>query len=115
MPELNPVAAAFAGVVGVGLSRFVLGAVATATIWAGAWIAIGYLIASTTWGGGGSGIPLFVVIVAASAITSLVVMIRPAARAITTALRSRQIRAPALHDDASVHADCVARRRKSTC
>ncbi len=115
LPELNPVAAAFAGVVGVGLRRFVLGAVATATIWAGAWIAIGYLIASTTWSGGGSGIALFVVIVAVSAIASLGVMIRPAARAIPTVLRSRKVRAPALRDDASVHADCVARRRKSTC
>jgi membrane protein DedA with SNARE-associated domain len=115
LPELNPVAAAFAGVVGVGLRRFVLGAVATATIWAGAWIAIGYLIASTTWSGGGSGNPLFVVIVAVSAIASLGVMIRPVARALTTVLRSRKVRAPALRDDASVHADCVARRRKSTC
>jgi hypothetical protein len=93
----------------------VLGAVATATIWAGAWIAIGYLIASTTWSGGGSGNPLFVVIVAVSAIASLGVMIRPVARALTTVLRSRKVRAPALRDDASVHADCVARRRKSTC
>src|SRR4029453_12705711 len=62
LAEVNPVAAAFAGVVGVGLWRFMLGAVATATIWAGAWIVIGYLIASTTWSGGGSGNPLFVVI-----------------------------------------------------
>ena len=115
LPELNPVAAAFAGVVGVGLRRFVLGAVSSATIWAGTWIAIGYLIASTTWSGGGSGIPLFVLIVAASAIASLGVMIRPAARAITAVLRSRQVRAPALRDDASVHVDRVARRRKSTC
>jgi hypothetical protein len=53
--------------------------------------------------------------VAASAIASLGVMIRPAARAITAVLRSRQGRAPALRDDASVHADSVARSRKSTC
>src|SRR5262245_1179161 len=88
LPELNPVAAALAGVAGVGLRRFVLGATLSAAIWAGAWIGVGYLIASATWSGGGSGIPFFSVIVAASALASLTVAIRPAARGITLVVRS---------------------------
>ncbi len=48
LPELNPVAAAFAGTTGVGLRRFLVGGAATAAVWAGTWIGVGYLIAGTT-------------------------------------------------------------------
>src|SRR5262245_42507217 len=78
LPELNPVAATFAGVAGVSLKRFLAGATVTAAVWAGTWIGVGSLIASTTWSTGGSGLPLFTVIMAASMIASLSVVIRPA-------------------------------------
>ena len=115
LPELNPVAAAFAGVAGVSLKRFLMGATASAAIWASTWIGVGYLIASATWSGGGSGIPVFAVIVAASMIASLSVLIRPAARAITAFLRSLRVKASAQPGDASRHADQVVGNRRSAC
>ena len=115
LPELNPVAAAFAGVAGVGLRRFLIGATASAAIWASTWIGVGYLIASATWSGGGSGIPVFAVIVAASVIASLSVLIRPAARAIASISRSLRVRPSAQHKDAGRHADHVVGNRRSAC
>jgi membrane protein DedA with SNARE-associated domain len=103
------VAAAFAGVAGIGLGRFVVRTAATAAIWAGTWIGIGYLLASTTWSGG-SGSLLFGVIVAVSVIASLSVAIRPAARALV-ALARRRAGLTARSSDA----DDVIGNRKSTC
>src|SRR5499426_4820477 len=40
LPELNPVAAAFAGVAGISLKRFLAGATVTAAMWAGTWIGV---------------------------------------------------------------------------
>ena len=114
LPELNPVAAALAGVVGVSLKRFLMGATASAAIWASTWIGVGYLIASATWSGG-SGIPVFAVIVAASVIASLSVLIRPAARVITAILRSPRGKASAQPSDPSQHADQVVGNRRSAC
>jgi len=71
LPELNPVAAAFAGVAGVGVRRFFLGGAASAAVWAGTWIGAGYLIASVTSSRGVSALPLVAVIVAASAVAIL--------------------------------------------
>jgi membrane protein DedA with SNARE-associated domain len=79
LPELNPVAAAFAGVAGVGVRRFSLGGAASAAVWAGTWIGAGYLIASVTSGRGVSALPLVAVIVAAAAVAILGMIIRPAA------------------------------------
>jgi len=115
LPELNPVTAAFAGVAGVGLRRFVLGAAVSAGIWAGTWIGVGYLIASTTWSGGGSGIPVFSVIVAASALASLTVVIRPAARGITLVVRFLRTKASARPGDASLPADDTVAHMRSAC
>ena len=115
LPELNPVAAAFAGVAGVGLKRFVQGATVSAAIWASTWIGVGYLIASTTWSGGGSGIPFFSVIVAASAIASLTVVIRPAVRRITAVVRSLRPKASARPDDTNVPAEHAVGSRRSAC
>jgi membrane protein DedA with SNARE-associated domain len=115
LPELNPVAAAFAGVVGVGLRRFVLGAAVSAAVWAGTWIGVGYLIASTTWSGGGSGIPFFSLIVAASALASLTVVIRPAVRGISLVVRSLRARASARSEGASLPADDTVGSRRSAC
>jgi len=115
LPELNPVAAAFAGVAGVDLRRFVLRAAVSAAVWASTWIGVGYLIASTTWSGGGSGIPFFSVIVAASALASLAVVIRPATRGITVLVRSLRTKASARPGDASLSADDTAGSRRSVC
>jgi membrane protein DedA with SNARE-associated domain len=93
LPELNPLAAALAGVAGIGLGRFVLGAAMSAAIWAGTWMGVGYLIASTTWSGGGSGSPLLSVIVAASALAPLTLVVRPAARGIMSVARSLRAKA----------------------
>jgi membrane protein DedA with SNARE-associated domain len=93
LPELNPLAAALAGVAGIGLGRFVLGAAMSAAIWAGTWMGVGYLIASTTWSGGGSGSPLLSVIVAASALAPLTLVVRPAARGIVSVARSLRAKA----------------------
>jgi membrane protein DedA with SNARE-associated domain len=68
LPELNPVAAAFAGVAGVSVRRFFLGGAVSAAVWAGAWIGVGYLIARVTSRGGGSGLPFVALIVTAVAI-----------------------------------------------
>src|SRR5262245_64823705 len=115
LPELNPVAAAFAGVAGVGLRRFVLGAAVSAAVWAGAWIGVGYLIASTTWSGGGSGIPVFSVIVAASAIASLAVVIRPAAGGVSWLVRALRTNACALPGDAGLPTEETEGSRRSAC
>src|SRR5262249_62044903 len=47
LPELNPVAAALAGVAGVGLRRFVLGATLSAAIWPGGGVGGGDLRAGS--------------------------------------------------------------------
>ena len=107
--------AAFAGVAGVGLRRFVLGAAVSAAVWAGTWIGVGYLIASTTWSGGGSGIPVFSLIVAASALASLTVVIRPVARGITSIVRSLRATTPAQPGEASLPADGAVESRRSAC
>jgi len=115
LPELNPVAASFARVAGVSLKRFVPGAAASAAIWAGTWIGVGYVIASSTWSGDGSGIPFFAVVVAASVVASLGVVIRPAARAIARISCALRARASVRPGEARRHADHVAGNRKSTC
>jgi membrane protein DedA with SNARE-associated domain len=115
LPELNPVAAAFAGVARVSLKRFVLGATASAVVWAGTWIGVGYLIGGATWNGGGSGIAFFTVIVAASAVASLSVMIRPARRAIAAISRSVRDGAAPRRSDASLHAELIVGKRRSSC
>jgi membrane protein DedA with SNARE-associated domain len=115
LPELNPVAAALAGVAGVALRRFVLGAAMSAAIWAGTWMGVGYLIASTTWSGGGSGTPVFSVIVAAAALASLTVAIRPAARGVVSVVRSLRAKASALPGEASQPADDTVGSRRSAC
>jgi membrane protein DedA with SNARE-associated domain len=114
LPELNPVAAAFAGVAGVGPRRFVLGAAVSAAIWTSTWIGAGYLIASTTWSGE-SGILLFSVIVAASAIASLAVLIRPAVRVLAVVARSLRARASARSRDARLPAEHPVGSRRSPC
>jgi membrane protein DedA with SNARE-associated domain len=115
LPELNPVAAALAGVAGVGLRRFVLGAAMSAAIWAGTWMGVGYLIASMTWSAGGSGNPVFSVIVAASALASLTVVIRPAVRGITSLVRSLWAKASARTREASRPAGETVGSRRSAC
>jgi membrane protein DedA with SNARE-associated domain len=115
LPELNPVAAALAGVAGVGLRRFVLGASMSAAIWAGTWMGVGYLIASTTWSAGGSGVPVFSVIVAASVLASLTVVIWPAARGITSLVRSLRAKASARPREASRPTDDTVASRRSVC
>jgi membrane-associated protein len=73
LPELNPIAAALAGTARVRLARFVVGATASAAVWAGAWIGAGYAIAGL-WSGdawGTAGVTAIVV-----AIVSLTVTIR---------------------------------------
>jgi membrane protein DedA with SNARE-associated domain len=80
LPELNPVAAAFAGVGRVGLGRFVGGAAASALVWASTWVGAGYLIGGAMGDTATVGIPLFAVIVTASAFASLILLIRPARR-----------------------------------
>jgi membrane protein DedA with SNARE-associated domain len=114
LPELNPVAAAFAGVAGIGLRHFVLGATVSAAIWASTWIGTGYLIASTTRSGG-SGILVFSVIVAASAIAALTVLIQPAARAFTVVVRSLSARASARPRAARLPAERTVGSRRSPC
>jgi membrane protein DedA with SNARE-associated domain len=114
LPELNPVAAAFAGVARSGFKRFVMGAAASAAMWAGAWIGAGYLIGGAT-SGGGSGIALFAMIVVASVIASLAVAIRSAARAIIAAWRSLRVRAPARPSDEGLRTDRVVRNRRPAC
>src|SRR5262245_21736627 len=115
LPELNPVAAAFAGVARAGLRRFVLGAAMSAAIWAGTWIGVGYLVASTTRSGAGSGIPVFWVIVAASVLASLTVVIQPVARGIRSLVRSLRAKASARPCEASRPADDPIASRRSVC
>jgi membrane protein DedA with SNARE-associated domain len=115
LPELNPVAAAFAGVAGVSVKRFLVGATTSAAIWASTWIGVGYLIASAAWNGGGSGLPVFAVIVAASVIASLSVLVRLAAQAVTAIVRSLRVKVSAKPADASRHTDQVVGNRRSAC
>ena len=115
LPELNPMVAAFAGLAGIGLGRFVLGAAMSAAIWAGTWIGMGYLIASTTWSGGGSGIPVFSVIVAVSALASLAVVILTVARRLTSLVRSLRANASGQSGEASLPADDTVGSRRSAC
>lgn len=44
LPAVNPLAARLAGVVGIGLGRFVLYELGCAAVWAGTWIGLGYLL-----------------------------------------------------------------------
>jgi membrane protein DedA with SNARE-associated domain len=103
LPELNPIAAALAGAARVGLERFVVGATASAAVWASAWIGVGYAIGGA-WNGGGSGISFFAAIVAGSAVASMSVMIRPVRRAIATVARALRERAVSRPGGARVHA-----------
>lgn len=82
LPELNPVAAAFAGTARVSLRRFIVGGAATAALWAGAWIGMGYLIGGATRDVGTSGALSLAVVLALSAVAALSVVIPPAVRAI---------------------------------
>jgi membrane protein DedA with SNARE-associated domain/rhodanese-related sulfurtransferase len=47
LPELNPIAAGLAGVTRLSLARFVGYGVMSALLWAGAWVALGYLLNRT--------------------------------------------------------------------
>jgi membrane protein DedA with SNARE-associated domain len=75
LPELNPIAAALAGAARVRLARFVVGATASAAVWAGTWIGVGYAIAGA-WSGDAWGTSGVAAIVVGSAIVSLTVTIR---------------------------------------
>lgn len=88
LPELNPVAAAFAGTARVGLRRFLVGAAASAAVWAGTWIGVGYLIGGATRDGDMPGTVCLAVALALSAVASLSLVIPPAVRAIS-AIRPR--------------------------
>jgi len=44
LPELNPIAAGLAGATGVGLGRYLVIAGVTALMWAGTWMALGYVV-----------------------------------------------------------------------
>lgn len=87
----------------------------SAAIWAGTWMGVGYLIASTTWSAGGSGVPVFSVIVAASVLASLTVVIRPAARGITSLVRSLRAKASARPREASRSTDDTVASQRSVC
>jgi membrane protein DedA with SNARE-associated domain len=82
LPELNPVAAAFAGTTGVGLRRFLVGGAATAAVWAGAWIGVGYLIGRATRDGDLPGTVCLAVALVLSAAATLGLAIPAAVRAI---------------------------------
>lgn len=82
LPELNPVAAAFAGTTGVGLRRFLVGGAATAAAWAGTWIGVGYLIGGATQDGDLPGTVCLAVALVLSAAATLGLAIPAAARAI---------------------------------
>jgi membrane protein DedA with SNARE-associated domain len=84
LPELNPVAAALAGTARLRLRRFVVGAAASAAVWAGTWIGVGYLIGGAARDGDMPGTLCLVVALALSAVASLSVVIPPAVRAIST-------------------------------
>lgn len=83
LPELNPVAAAFAGMARLSLKRFVVGAVTSAALWGGVWIGIGYAMARAMSSADGSSNRLFAAVAALSVIASLGVVIGPPARAIS--------------------------------
>ena len=82
LPELNPVAAAFAGAARINLRRFVVGATMSAAVWACTWIGVGYAIGGALRNGGVPGFALLVAIMAALAVASLSAVIGPATRAI---------------------------------
>ena len=69
LPGVNPLAAGLAGAVPIRLTRFVLYAAAGALLWAGAWMALGYLgadvIERIATGAGRLGTPLVIIIAAA--------------------------------------------------
>jgi membrane protein DedA with SNARE-associated domain len=90
LPELNPVAAAFAGAARIKLTRFVVGAVMSAAIWAGAWIGAGYAIGGAIHDGRGSGMAFLAAVVVAVVVTLLSVVFRPAIRATVVAWLSRR-------------------------
>jgi membrane protein DedA with SNARE-associated domain len=115
LPELNPVAAALAGVAGVSLRRFLPGAAVSAAIWASTWSGAGYLIASATWSDDGSGVTVFAAIVAAFVVAPLSVLTRPAARAIIALWRSPRTRTPPQTSDASRHAEYAVGSKRSPC
>ena len=48
LPELNPIAAGMAGATGMGLSRYITIAIASALAWALAWTGAGYALANVT-------------------------------------------------------------------
>jgi membrane protein DedA with SNARE-associated domain len=79
LPELNPIAAALAGAARVRLTRFVVGAAASAAVWAGTWIGVGYAIANA-WSGDAWRTSGVAAIVVGSAIVSLTVTIRAVLR-----------------------------------
>ena len=65
LPVLNPIAAGLAGAAGMSVSRFLPGAAVSATVWAGSWIGIGYLLTHGVTGLARSfGIPLTFVVIA---------------------------------------------------
>jgi membrane protein DedA with SNARE-associated domain len=76
------VAAAFAGTTGVGLRRFLVGGAATAAVWAGAWIGVGYLIGRATRDGDLPGTVCLAVALVLSAAATLGLAIPAAVRAI---------------------------------
>jgi membrane protein DedA with SNARE-associated domain len=98
LPELNPVAAAFAGTSRVGLRRFIIAGTASAAVWAGTWIGVGYLIAGATRGGELPGTVCLIVAVAFSAVASLGILIPGVVRA-AAALRPRLARLIALRHE----------------
>ena len=73
LPELNPIAAGLAGANRMKFRRFVVGALASATIWAGTWIGAGYVIGGAIRDGAGSSVTFLVPIaVAAGALLSII-------------------------------------------
>jgi membrane protein DedA with SNARE-associated domain len=74
LPELNPVAAAWAGATGIGLGRFARGAIGSAAVWVGTWIGVGYLLGPSRNGQGWISL-VAVIIVAALVVVSLVAML----------------------------------------
>lgn len=82
LPEMNPVAAALAGTAGIGLRRFIVGAAASAAVWAGTWIGVGYLIVGASGDGDIPGTVCLAVALAFSAALSLSLGLPAAVRTI---------------------------------
>lgn len=114
LPELNPVAAAFAGMTSVSPGRFVVGATVSAAIWAGTWVGVGYLIGGAI-SNGGSGVPIFAVVVATLAVASLSALIRPAGWALAAISRWLRAGAAAGPGHASRHAELTVGDRRPSC